>query len=318
MWLWSVVVAWAAPVEPVGFWHPDDLAPLSVRYRTTSDALREGPFGERSTRLAQVATALQDYREALDLLGAKAPAAERARLDDLERQFARENATLQAFADALVGDYDREFRAAVDRALAKKGAVEECPATVQKGPPLPGVPSKPNPDCHGKNLNEELARAVDGDKALEASLDALLAREWPTITVSAAAQAPVGGAERWIAVRDLVRQGAADRLTVIRREDDDQRTEIEAAIESGASADDLKKLEPRAKEIEAATAAKRAALAAPMLAAADATMAKKWSGEPATGWCANPALLGGCTGEDQTKALVPRLMESPQMKKALR
>jgi hypothetical protein len=313
MWLWSAA-AWAAPV---GFWHPDDVMPLSERFATTSEQL-QGPFEQQSDTLGQVARALREYHEGLDLLGARAPAGERERLDGLEHVFQREQASLQGFADRLVEDYDGLFRAAVGRAIASQGDVAECPATVKTGPALPGVPGreKPNPDCVGKNLNAEIAAAIDRDPALKSALDTLLARPWPSVTVSAAPQAAVGGGERWVSVRALIASGAGAQLRTIDREDDEARMEIEAQIEAGASVEALRALEPKAAAIEAETAAKRAAVAAPVLTAAEALMAKRWIGEPSTGWCANPALLGGCSGTDATRASIDRLRADKKVMKA--
>jgi hypothetical protein len=175
----------------------------------------------------------------------------------------------------------------------------------------------PNPDCQGEDLNAALAAAVDADAALEATITEILGRPWPEIGLDAAPQAPVGGDARWIEVRDLMMAGARSALQRIDQRDDDARGKIEAAIEQGGSVEELRRLTPEADRIEAETAAARAALAAPILAVAEARMAKKWGGEPATGWCANPGPLGGCTGEDASRALVSRLLEDSKVARAL-
>jgi hypothetical protein len=313
MWAWSI----AAYAAPVGFWHPDDLAPRSEVFVASSQRLQE-PFDKQSSASEQLAAALRQYREALDLLGDRAPAAERDRLEALEKEYQRQHAVLQAFADQVVADYDGVFTAAVDRAVAGiKGEVEQCAATIRKGPNLPGMPTREekNPDCHGEDLNGKLAASVDQDAALKAAIDEILNRPWPTVQLDSAAQAPIGGQARWISVRELMVAAARGPLQSIDQADDEARGKIDAAIESGATVDQLKALEPEAKKIEQDTAAKRAALAAPVLAAADARIAKKWTSEPATGWCANPALLGGCTGEDQSRALVARLVADKKVAK---
>jgi hypothetical protein len=315
MWVWFAV----AQAEPIGHWHPDDLAPRSTVFRTSSEKLQE-PFGARSSALEQLARALREYREGLDLLGASASQAERERLDQLEKEFERQRVTLQTFADELVADYDEAFMASVERALgAAGGEVEECPDQIADGPSIPGIPgrSKKNPDCHGPELNGSLAATVDSDSELTASLGEILSRPWPAVELERTAQAPVGGTERWILVRDLFAAGTREELKAIDQEDDQARLRIEAAIEEGASVAELKKLEPEVQRIEAQTAARRSALAAPVLAAVDKRVAKKWAGEPSTGWCAQPVLLGGCAGQDATKELVSRLLDDPKIAKAL-
>jgi hypothetical protein len=321
MW-WMVAVA--AIGAPGGFWHPDDLASLSERYRTSAEQL-QGPFEAQSSRAEQLAAALRQYREGLDLLGSRAPAPERERLEQLEKVFQRQHATLQVFADRLVADYDGAFMDAVGRAVAARGGeVVECEATLaQGGGPggrvLPGVPSRrvPNPDCAGEDLNAALAAAVDADGALEAQVAEILGRDWPEVGVEPAAQAPVGGGERWIEVRDLMMAGAREPLQAIDRRDDEARGRIEAAIEQGATVDQLREMAPEAERIESETAAARAALAGPVLAVAEARIAKKWSSEPGVGWCANPGPLGGCIGQNATRELVSRLLDDKKVAKAL-
>lgn len=316
--MWWLVSA-VAQAAPGGFWHPADLAPVSERYRTSAEEL-QAPFEERSAASERLAAALRHYRENLDLLGDRAPAGERARLEGLEREYQRQHAELQAFADQLVADYDAAFMGAVERAVAAHGGeVVQCEATVSQGRALPGVPTRraANPDCAGENLNAALAAAVDGDAALAGQLEAILGRGWPAVALESAAQAPVGGAARWIEVRDLLMAGARGALQRIDQRDDDARGKIEAAIEQGASVEALRELTPEAERIEAETAAARAALAAPVLAAVEARIAKKWASEPPVGWCANPPALGGCTGEDATRALVSRLVADKKVAKVL-
>lgn len=315
--MWSGLVAIALGA-PVGYWHPDDLAPLSKTFAGSSDQLSSA-FEARQRAVEQLSAALRQYRVGLDLLGDRAPQAERDRLDTLEREYQRQHATLQAFADALIGDYDTAFQAAVDRALAKLGEATECEAEVLEGRPIPGIPpkTKPNPACSGRNLNPEVALAVDADATLRAAVDAILGRPWPEAALPREAQAPVGGGERWLSVHDLFMAGAADALRAIDQRDDDARTGIEARIEEGASPEELAKLLPEADRIAAETATARAALAAPVIAAAEAAMTK-WKGEPAAGWCANPGVLGGCTGADQSRDLVGRLVDDKKVAKSWR
>lgn len=313
MWFWLA----AAHAAPVGYWHPDDLGPLSNRFVDTSEKLR-GPFEARSASAEQLAAALREYQEALDLLGSRAPAAERERLEGLQHEFQRQHAVLQQFADELIADYDTVFMSAVERAVVARGEVVQCAAELRQGPSLPGVPSRtvPNPECTGENLNASLASTVDADPALEAGLADILSRPWPTLALESAQQAPIGGGERWLSVRDLMVAGVRDRLRAIDLHDDEARDRIDAAIESGASTEALKALGPEADRIDAETAAARAALAAPILAAAEKRMAKKWAAEPATGWCANPVPLGACTGTDASRELVGRLVDDKKVKQA--
>jgi hypothetical protein len=310
MWWFVSAMAWAA--EPAGYWWPDDLAAISKLYGTSSEQL-QGPFAEREQELGRTAAAIREYRVALELLGDRAPAAERERLEALEALHAHNHAALSAFADQLVSDYDAAFTAAVERAAASRGAVVQCQGQIpapSSGPRIPGAPRKTfaNPDCAGADLNAALAAAVDGDAAAVAAIGAILARSWPTPEpLPVAAQPAVGGGERWVRVVDLMRAGARGALARIDHADDEARDAIEAAMETATTEAELQALVPKVQAIEAQTASARAGLAAPVLAVAAARMAK-WKGEALPGWCANPAALGGCTGADASNDLVARLL----------
>lgn len=308
----ALPVAQAAP----GHYHPEDIAASSTLMARASEGLTTS-FDARAKALRRVAISLQDYREALDLLGSRAPAAERERLDALEKQYHREEAVLQAFADEIITDFDTVMGGAMNVALAKFPEAERCRAEIEvPGPKVPGMRSrtKANPDCTGEDLNAEIAKAMDAFPTLNADIDEILALEWPTVTVDATPQTAVGeGVERWVHVRALTRATAKPQLAEISREDDLMRLEIDAALEGDQP--DLEALKTRVAEIERTTGASRATLGSAVLGAADIRLAKKKA--PATGWCANPATLGGCSGPDATRDVVSALTSDRKFDKAL-
>lgn len=318
--MWLIALVSAAVAAPAGYYHPQDLAARSERFSEVTER-SGGAFEDASRRSSELARALRDYREALDLLGDRAPAAERERLEELQKTFNRQRATLQAFAETLLEDVDGEFRAAVERAVASvPGEVTVCEGEVADGPRVPGMRqrTRPNPDCTGDDLNDALAGKVDADPALRRALREIVAVEWPALDLPSEPQAPVGGGARWISVHALLRQGAAGTLKRIVQEDDEARLPFQAAIEQGASAAELAEHVDAARRLTAATASKRARAAAPVLEIADSRLQRlEKRGEPATGWCANPPLLGGCTGDDATGDLVARLLDDKKVGKAL-
>ena len=302
-----------------GFYHPDDIASASARF-TEAGKVAGGTFEARSRRAEDVADALADYRLALDLLGDTAPADERARLAELDKRYAREVAVLERFAAAMMEDFDQEFTGALERALKAHPGAKECAAEVPIGRPLPGLPARTekNPACVGDNLNAAVAAQIDADATLGKAVKEILALKWPDITVEAAPQAAIGGGARWADPVALMRAGAKASLAKIDHDDAEKRDAFAAAIEEGVSVEAKKKLLDDANALTAETARRRAALAGPVLLAADAA-AVKWAkkGEPPTGWCANPALLGACGGDDATATLVPRWLAAPKVQKAL-
>lgn len=309
----------ASALAAPGTYHPAEIAAQSQLYATASDGAGR-MFEERARGAEGLARALEDYELALDLLGDRAPEASRQRLDALTQEYNREFAVLNAFANTMVEDFDGEFVAAMERAIAKHPGAVECEREIAEGKGLPGMPAKkkPNPDCQGADLNAQIAKAMDDDPKLKAAVGEILALTWPELALEAVPEAPIGGAGRAVDVGTLFRQAAPTSLDRIEREDEDARLPFQAAIEEGASTDDLEKLVAQARAVTTATAAKRAAMAGPVLGAAEATAAK-WAkkGEPALGWCANPASLGGCIAPDATAELVPRLVADKKVAAAL-
>lgn len=306
-----VSIALAAP----GFWHPSDVARGSRAFAEGSDRSMAGASGAQDAVRA-MSVALADYEEALDLLGPAAPAAEREQLDAMEKAYNRDHAVLQAFADALVGDFDLAFGDAIERALAGRPDAVRCEREIPDGPSLPGMRmrTKANPDCVGEDLNDGLAKALDADPVLKARLDEVLSRAWPVLDVPTGPVPPIGGAGRWVGVAPFWNKAAPRALRDIRRADEDARVPFEAAIEQGADTEAKRALVAEAKAVDAATAAGRAALAAPVHARAAAVLAKK---APDVGWCARPAAIGGCEGADATGEIASMLLADKKLLRLL-
>jgi hypothetical protein len=181
--------------------------------------------------------------------------------------------------------------AAVDRAIAGRDVVA-CSAPTGTLARL----RAPEVSCPGANISDEVARRVDADRVLQAQLDEIVNRGWPAIRLIATPVAALGAGPHTDVFR-FFDHGARDALLSIDRADDDARGEIAAALEQGTSREELEALRARAREVDAATAARRATFAQPVFAATDryaATLAKR--GQVAPSWCAQPALLGGCEG----------------------
>jgi hypothetical protein len=308
-----------AYADSAGFYHPNDIATASALFGRAADSAGV-TFEERSAKAEGIAGALRDYELALDLLAVRAPVDEHVRLEELDRQFNREFAVLQVFSDAMMDDFMREFEASLERALADLPGAIPCEREIADGPQIPGMRTrtKANPECRGEDLNARLAATMDADPTLGAAIAEILALEWPDLSVNPSAQTPSGGGERHVHVDALLRAGARSALRDIDADDEQARLPFEAAIEEGASKEELERLVADAQRVTEQTATRRGALAAPVLAAASKVTAK-WTkkGEPATGWCANPVLFGGCTGADDTGELVPRLLEQAKVANAL-
>lgn len=307
-----LVTAFAA--EP-GHYDANTIAGESRAFLAAQDQVAP-KYQQAREAAGAIAGALADHALALDALGDAAPPAARAALDEAWRQFGRDEAVVQTFAQAQVDGFDTAFTEAVERAA--HGAVE-C----ERSRPLPGMPGRTVPsasNCPGADRSAEIARRIDADPALKRQLDALLQQPWPTFQHQPAPIAPVGAVPASAQVVDLsslLHAGAATALRAIERADEEARLPIAAALESEPDDAALTRLRAEAAAVDAATAARRTTLAAPLLKAVakrNTTAARK--GQPVVVWCSQPAWLGGCTPSASEDALTT-LLADPKVARAL-
>ena len=310
------MIAWLLTTTALagGHFHPDAIAGQSKAFARAAEA---APAYEAAEGTSQsIARALESYESNLDLLGERAPAAERERLDQIRTTWGREQAELSDFASALMEDFDMVFTAAMERALEAHPEARMCEATLRESS-LPGMPAreKSNPDCTGEDLNPGLAAAMDADPALASQIEELLSRSWPAMTTPDQPQPAIGDTGSWVAVDRFFSEAATPALKAIYQADEDARLPIAAALEDGA--DPASQLD-KARAITEQTAARRAALAAPVLAAADKLASKLTrKGQPSISWCANPIAFGGCEGDNATGELSDALLRDKKVSRAL-
>ncbi len=303
-----------------GFYHPSDVAGSSAVYRNAAEGTGAA-IQQLQDRAGSLSIGLRDYEEALDLLGDRADPSERERLKTLTIQYNRQFATAQAFAEVMAEDFDTEFTAAMDRALDAVGGGTLCVGMVPDGRGVPGMrqPMKPNPDCKGEDRNAQIADKMDKDKALATAVAEILALEWPQIQLDTAEPGTAAGTgDRYVQTSLFFEAVIPKTLKRIRLDDDTERLDIQAAIEDNASKEQLVAYREQARAISEATSAKRAAVASPILDAAD-TSAAKWQkkGQAPFAWCASPQSLGGCTGTDASTELVTQISADKRVTKLL-
>lgn len=281
------------------FYHPDDIAAKSAQFAAASDLV--GPKFEAGERqVGQLTKAVGRLELGTALLGARAAPDLQAWTTTTRRQLTGQYLRLQRHVELIQGDFSNVFVAALDRALpgitAGKDAVE-CVAS--------GVAAMMHrTDCVGEDLNGALAAALDKDTKLQADLKDIASVEWPTVTLEPATQPVVAvtGVERYVSLWALGEKFAGARVS-------ERETTLDAALEElaeGLDANDPKAI-ASAEAARATWAAGTGADGDALMAAAEAAMAKQKAAPAAWGWCANPKLLGGCSGEDVTKEVVELL-----------
>ena len=304
--IFLLTLAATAFADP-GYYHPNDIALQSQQYSRTTEVTATA-FEGAQTKAMATANALNQWEEALDLLGETGKHDRPGHTLAVEK-YQQEFAILDDFANTMAEDFDKTVTAAMEKAITKVAPeAVECVGKIPTTRPLPGmrVPTKDNPDCSGVNHNQAIAQSLDTDETMISQLDEILGRSWPTITIPQQPQPPTAG-EHYIDLLSFFETGALDLLRLMRTEDEEARLNIEVAIENGA---DPATLLPRSRELTQHTAARRAAFAAPILAATDKAM-EKWAkkGDPVAGWCVNPPLFGGCVGQDVSRDYIGRLLE---------
>lgn len=305
--------AWASPP---GTFDTDEVAAHSTTYAQASAAL-QAPLEAANRTLNEVAASLIHYRKGLDFLGDRASQDGPTRWADLRQAHGRNRATLEAFADALIDDFNVAMVDAMDRArLAFPGALP-CVSRIADGPSLPGIPArtKPNPECTGQNHSQAIAAAMDADADLSRRVADILARPWPSVDVDRTPVSATPGSAHWIDVAAFVEAAAPQKARDIDVNDDIARAPFEVALTEEPDAASLEALRAEAAAIEANTRQARVALAAPLLFAADLAMAKS-EPVPNAGWCAQPATLGGCEGESLSEPMLARIMSHKKVRKA--
>lgn len=303
------MIFFVASALAASFYHPSDVADASKAYADASqNAASRAGDAQRQAR--SLAAALADFEEANDLLGA--PPSERHAA--LTKEYNRQFAVLQAFVDEQIEAFDLAFLASMERALKAHPAAARCLREIPVGTQLPGMRARTqaNPDCRGDDLNASLAMAMDKDPELRGVLKQLDDRTWPTLALEPVPQ-PTSGS-RWIAASTFFQGVMPDTLRRIRGIDEDERLAFQVAIEQGASREELEKFVDAAKVIDRKTAALRAEAAAPVLTRAAVVFTKA---APDAGWCAQPAVLGGCVGTDGTAELQALLLADKKLAKVL-
>jgi hypothetical protein len=288
----AALPAWSAAAEAMGHYDPATVAGLSAVFNEVSSAMQPR-FEEAQGRASATAAALREFELALDALGPLRPTEQVARYQALRRDYVRQRRVLEAAVQEVAEDFDAAFQAAVRRALPHPG-VEVC---AQPSGPLARLRA-PSAPCPGPDQSAAIASRLDADPTLRAQLDAIAARGWPALDLDLAPVPAVGApGSAWIALGALLGDRAAEALRRIDADDEAARADIDAAIEEGADADELRALREDAARIDADTASRRAALAADLIAAVDALNARRArQGDRAFAWCAQPTALGGCEG----------------------
>ncbi|MCB9777937.1 MAG: hypothetical protein H6742_05190 [Alphaproteobacteria bacterium] len=304
----------AAADSPSSAWYSaDTVAEQSVAFGQVTTSV--GPAWDAATKeLRILGRAAEELEIGVAMGGDRVPADLSEWALGVRRRINAAGLQAQKHVDLLGEDYDRVFRAAVDRAAAAHGGATECEAPPRKGPAVPGM-APPKPACPGTDVSAAIARDIDADAVLAAELAEIAGVPWPRAEVEprSAAVIPVAGSARWVQLAPLARALWSDRLDA--RTDDLDRGLARLAPDGDLS--DPAVL-AQATELRRGYEAALAKDGERLLTALQGALGKgalKDLGD--VGVCVNPPEFGGCAGEDVTDRALPLLKADRKLAKAL-
>lgn len=266
-------------------------------------------------QMTRTSLALEGLDAATSLAGAQAEPALGEYALGLRRQAAHQYLQVQRFADVLAEDTEQTFGAALERSLTALGVqAEPCQASsgVSMGP-MRGMGSG-GTDCPGDDVSRELSAQMDQDPALRAAVGEIKGLDWPGFVVEGTPQPviPLTGSARYVALDAAARALIQDRLDDLERALEDQLAPLESSLTEGADGgtEALAQAQAFRADYDAALAAEGERLMA--------ALTKGLKKDPDVGVCANPAVLGGCTGTDVSGELLPLLVADKKVLKALK
>jgi hypothetical protein len=293
-----LLLAGAALAQPVGHFHPDDVAARSKVFVGAAEKM--GPaFEGAQQELGALGRGLQELEIGAAVLGARVPGGFADWSTAQRRTVTGQFLQVQRHVDLVQEDFGGVFGTALSRALdAEGGALKEC----TKGTGVQALMRRPGAGCPGEDRNGALARALDADTSLQGDVTEILDIPFPALGVDERAWAPVPltGAARWVSAA-----GLANRFAGAALEREAAALEVQLApLEARIAAGDATAVAEAAKARDGYEAA-LATAGTSLLDAATKALDKAGAGD--VGVCPNAAAFGGCAGEDASKALLQTL-----------
>lgn len=288
----------ASAADPA-WYDPDKVAGASTVFASIAELL--GPaFQDAESRVRSMGAGLESLDVGVGLLGAQAPEGFHSWAMDVRRQATGEQIRLQRHLGLLQDDCITEFGRALERALpvvSGGASVKECArgavdAMVGRGAV-----------CEGTDLSGALAAKMDQDAALKGAVEEIRALPWPDLTTpnQAWAPTPVSGTTVWVSATALHRAFLKDRVLAMQDELTRGLDALDEQLQAG-DADALAKATTLRERYDAALAAEGAKLMAAM--AASFERGERKGGPKGVGICGNPSAFGGCTGSNNSKAVI--------------
>lgn len=289
-----------------GWYNPDKVASNSETFKRYADSVQP-KAAEMESGLAKASLQVQELDLGVNLLGARAPAELVAYRDALRKQYAHQGLEAQSFNDWFQDTSSSVFMQALEFAIEDlDGDVKECAPAAGGIAGIAGPGMMAGPKCDGDDLSETLAVALDASTDLTAVVDQLLGEAWPTVALDGQEWEPVplSGTTGYIRIAPLAEALLTEQLDA-----------LDAELER-----DLRPLDLSDEGDKAKAVALRQAYEGDIATQGDRLFdaIAKATKDQDLGLCANPPALGGCSGKDRSKELLPTLAQDKKVLKALK
>lgn len=214
----------------------------------------------------------------------------------------------------MTDDYDKEFSAAVKRAIADigfEGEVKKC-----EGNKMQSMMGSA-PKCEGKSLDKDISSRVDNDQELKSALAEINALEWPTSQVEERQQAvsSITGTTYYIDLYAFSSKFLQDSIDSHDRWLEAQTDSIIEGLEAGDT-EAIKQAEAFRTSYNERIAIDGKKLISTFEIYANKRV-KKNDKLGNIGFCGNVKALGGCVGQDVTNEMIDFLSNDKKFLKAL-
>ena len=200
-------------------------------------------------------------------------------------------------ASMLTEDYDKEFSAAMERAI--EGLEFDGTLSVCEGQAIHAMMGTA-PKCDGTSFSQSIAQTMDNDSELQSAIKSINAVPWPTTNIEQKSMnvVEITGKDGYINLQTFVEQMMGQRMQVHQQWLERQNDALIEGLETGDKEAYKKAEANRALYLERLSADGEQLFIA--LQKYAAKRGKKYPVVNSVGFCGNIKELGGCTGNDVT------------------
>lgn len=289
----------------------DGIAQKSAVFRSYSERLSP-QFERLQQSLGKAGQGIELLERGVLLLGSKGSPELKAHLAGSRRTLNHAFLEAQEHVSLLETDSQAVFELAMSRAIEQHKSGRELVECSKPSGLMSFGPSRGRQNCVGDNLSGAIAATMDEDEALKASVESILSVEWPIVEFEP---------KPWEAT---ALTGTAGHVQVVALAHAFLSREL-GTLEAGLDRDlapvqaELAVEETKAEALKSAWALRSAyetavgEQGARLWAAMEKPLNKK---KQAIALCANPAVYGGCPGEDRTEEVLAMLQRNRKFRKA--